>query len=273
MPVSVNSLFIPGGKFFLIAGPCVLESTELHCVVARELLHVSKQLEIPVIFKASFDKANRRSGTSPRGPGLEHGLRLFRELKEEMPDVPVLTDIHEPEQAEMVAEVCDVLQVPANLCRQTDLLQAAAATHLPLNLKKGQWVGVSEMQGAVAKVRKLRESPVVVTERGTFFGYGDLVVDMRNIPRLQRELRVPVVFDGTHSVQRPAQGRRGRSGGDRSCIAVLVRAAVAAGANGLFLEVHPRPEAAPSDAESMLPLDELMPLMRDVMAIREALYQ
>lgn len=266
----VPSLFQRVGPFFLIAGPCALENHKLHTIVAEELLAIRQMLGVPVIFKASFDKANRRSAISRRGPGLEQGLALFRELKLQFPDLPILTDIHEPEHAAAVAVVCDVLQIPANLCRQTDLLKAAAATGRPLNLKKGQWVGLDEMAGALGKVA---DRPVAVTERGTFFGYGDLVVDMRSIPRMQHQLRVPIVYDGTHSIQRPARGSGGASGGDRELIAPLARAATAAGANGLFLEVHPKPERAPSDSASMLRLRDLLPLMNDVMAIRRALFE
>ena len=268
---TVASLFTRGGEFFLIAGPCALEDTRLHVQIAHELLAVQEMLGLPVIFKASFDKANRRALTSPRGPGLDEGIKLFRELKSVCPDLPILTDIHEPYQASAVAEVCDVIQIPANLCRQTDLLRAAAATKRAVNLKKGQWTGVQEMLGAVGKINKL-PVPIAVTERGNFFGYGDLVVDMRNITRMQKAFRVPIIFDGTHSVQQPTRGDMGTSGGDREQIAPLVRAATAVGVNGLFLEVHPRPEQAPSDSASMLRLCDLLPLMHDVMAVRRALY-
>jgi len=233
---------------------------------------VRNQLSLPVIFKASFDKANRSQWGAHRGPGLGAGLGMLQRVKTEY-NLPVLTDVHEPWQAKQVAQVCDVLQVPANLCRQTDLVMAVAATGKSINLKKGQWVGVKEMKGAVTKVRIgiHLAYPVAITERGTFFGYSDLVVDMRNIARLREACRCPVIFDGTHAVQRAGLGGDGASGGSPECIEPLVRAAVAAGVNGLYLEVHPRPEKAPSDGECMLPLDRLMPLMRDVMAIRKAL--
>jgi len=258
-------------SFFLIAGPCVLEGSALHEEIAEVLLQIRQELLIPVIFKGSFDKANRSRGDAPRGPLISNGLDYLAQVRE-LCELPVLTDIHEPWQAQEAAEVCDVLQVPAALCRQTNLITAAAQTGRAVVLKKGQWVGVSEMEGAVGKVRAVASSPpVAVTERGTFFGYGDLVVDMRNIVKLQQSCHVPVIFDACHVVQRPAQGLRGASAGDSLYIAPLARAAVASGANGLYLEVHPKPLEAPSDGASMLPLDQLLYLMREVMAIREAL--
>lgn len=277
--MNITPLFRPGGEFFLIAGPCVLEGEMQHAEIAKVLWKVQRELKIPVIFKASFDKANRAQPNAHRGPGIVHGLQMLADVQEEY-NLPVLTDIHQPHQAVLAAEVCDVLQIPAFLCRQTDLLLAAVATGKPINLKKGQWMGEVETIGAVAKVRYAAHAtrtnyPIAVTERGTFFGYGDLVVDMRNIARLQYPAhghnRVPVIFDGTHSVQRPGHGADGASGGNRELVAPLVRAAVAAGASGLYLEVHPWPDKALSDQESMLPLDELLPLMREVMAIRQAI--
>lgn len=270
--MQLNDVFALNRPFFLIAGPCVLEGNKLHDDIAFVLDDIRNELEIPVIFKASFDKANRSQWGSPRGPGPAVGVAMLERIKKEF-NLPVLTDIHEPWQAEHMAQVCDVLQIPANLCRQTDLIMAAAKTGKPINLKKGQWVGTAEMKGAVTKVRIGQELfyPLAITERGTFFGYGDLVVDMRNMVHLREECQVPIIFDGTHSVQRPGLGRAGTSGGYRECIESLVLAAVAAGADGLYLEVHPQPERAPSDSECMLPLNRLLPLMRDVMAIRQIL--
>jgi len=275
-----ESPFFQGGGFFLIAGPCVLENEEVHAEIAAVLRQVRRELCIPVIFKASFDKANRATWDGYRGPGIEAGLELLEQIRTDQ-DLPVLTDIHRPEQAECVAQVCDILQIPAAMCRQTDLLLAAAHTGRALNLKKGQWVSVNEMQGAVAKCIGARHGPdqliscgpVAITERGTFFGYGDMVVDMRNIPYMRQWCNVPIIFDATHSVQCPARGASGASGGRPQYIAPLARAAVAAGAEGLFIEVHPRPQKAPSDGACMLPLDQLMPLMREVLAVRETLAQ
>ncbi|HZD05217.1 MAG TPA: 3-deoxy-8-phosphooctulonate synthase [Longimicrobiales bacterium] len=255
-------------KFWLIAGPCVLEDDELNLEVARTLGRVSGELDLPVVFKASFDKANRSRLESPRGPGLETGLEALHRVAAET-GLPLLTDVHEPGQVERVARVVDVIQIPAFLCRQTDLVVAAGATGKAVNLKKGQWMAPEEMAAAVEKARAAGASEVAVTERGTIHGYGDLVVDMRSFRRIREACDVPAIFDGTHSVQRPGRAD-GSSGGDPRHIPALVRAAVAAGCDGLFLEVHPRPAEAPSDASSMLPLDRLEPLLRDVLAIRRA---
>ena len=267
----VPTLFGRDGPFFVIAGPCVLEDDALNLRVGEALAELSDALDLPIIFKASFDKANRSRADSPRGPGLEDGLERLGRVRTET-GLPVLTDIHEPRQAAAAAEVCDVLQVPAFLCRQTDLLQAAGATGRPVNIKKGQWMAPEDMAGAVDKVREARGQGggVAVTERGTFHGYGDLVVDMRSFVRMRAAADAPAVFDGTHSVQRPGMGA-GVSGGDPEFIPPLVRAAVAAGADGLFLEVHPTPREAPSDATNMLRLEAFRPLMEEVLAIRAAL--
>jgi len=268
-PPGLAALFRPGAPFFLIAGPCVLEADALNLAVADALAGLADALGLPVIYKASFDKANRSRPGAPRGPGLERGLAQLERVRRES-GLPVLTDIHEPAQAAAAAEVCDALQIPAFLCRQTDLIEAAGRTGRPLNLKKGQWMAPEEMAGAVAKARGAGASAVAVTERGTFFGYGDLVVDMRAFDRLREATGAPAVFDGTHSVQRPGLAG-GASGGDPRFTPALVRAAVAAGADGLFLEVHPDPPRAPSDPTTMLPLDRLRPLLEDVLAIRAAL--
>lgn len=256
-------------RFLLIAGPCVLEDAGLNLEVARGLVDISEELGLPVIFKASFDKANRSKLDSPRGPGMEAGLLLLGQVKEET-GLPVLTDVHEPRQAARVGAVVDILQIPAFLCRQTDLLVAAGETGKAVNIKKGQWMGPEEMEGAVEKVRSAGASAVAVTERGTVHGYGDLIVDMRSFARIRDATGAPAIFDGTHSVQRPGRAD-GSSGGDPMYIPALVRAAVAAGCDGLFLETHPEPMRAPSDGTNMLPLTALPALMRDVIAIRRVL--
>lgn len=262
-------LFRPAGPFFLIAGPCVLEDDRLNVGVGEALARLSEELDLPVIFKASFDKANRSSAGSTRGPGMQEGRRRLARVREAT-GLPVLTDVHEAVQCSEAAEFVDVLQIPAFLCRQTDLLLAAGATGRPVNVKKGQWMAPEEMRGAVAKLRSTGAEAVALTERGTFFGYGNLVVDMRSFTEMREACGAPVVFDGTHSVQRPGQGE-GVSGGDPRFIPSLVRAAVAAGADALFLEVHPDPAAAPSDASNMLRLERLRPLMEEVLGIRAAL--
>jgi 2-dehydro-3-deoxyphosphooctonate aldolase (KDO 8-P synthase) len=256
-------------RFMLIAGPCVLESDALNLEVARALAEWSRELGLPVLFKASFDKANRARPDSPRGPGIARGLEGLARVKSET-GLPVLTDIHEPKQAAEAARVVDALQIPAFLCRQTDLLVAAGETGKPVNIKKGQWMAPEEMAGAVEKARAAGAAEVAVTERGTAFGYGDLVVDMRSFARARAAAGAPVIFDGTHAVQRPGQAG-GASGGDAAHVPALVRAAVAAGCDGLFLETHPHPARAPSDAASMLPLAAVPQLLRDVQAIRRAL--
>jgi 2-dehydro-3-deoxyphosphooctonate aldolase (KDO 8-P synthase) len=256
-------------RFTLITGPCVLENDELNLEIAHAVKRLSETFALPVIFKASFDKANRSRMDSARGPGLADGLQRLATLKEET-GLPLLTDIHEPQQAERVAPIVDVLQIPAFLCRQTDLLLAAGATGKPVNVKKGQWMSPDDMAGAVEKLRGAGATDVAVTERGTFFGYGDLVVDMRSFAAARAATDAPVIFDGTHSVQRPGTAG-GSSGGDPEHIPALVRAAVAAGCDGLFLETHPSPRDAPSDGSNMLPLERMHDLLKDVVAIRTAL--
>ena len=239
---------------FLIAGPCVIES-EAHCAaIAERLAQVAAQQKIPLIFKASYDKANRSSLSSYRGPGLTEGLRVLRGIKERF-GLPVLTDVHEPSQVSRAAEVCDVLQVPAFLSRQTDLPVAAGKSGRVVNLKKGQFLAPWEMANAVEKVASTGNHQVLVTERGTSFGYQNLVVDVRSFPIL-RELGCPVVFDVTHAVQLP--GKEGKSsGGQPEFIEPLARAGTAAGVDGLFLEVHDDPPRALSDGSNALPLDQL----------------
>jgi 2-dehydro-3-deoxyphosphooctonate aldolase (KDO 8-P synthase) len=265
----VADLLRPGGGFFLIAGPCVLEDDALNLEVASALRRLSDELKLPILFKASFDKANRSSAGSERGPGMEGGLPKLARVREET-GLPLLTDVHESYQCEPVAEVVDVLQIPAFLCRQTDLLVAAGATGRAVNVKKGQWMAPHEMRGAAEKLRGAGASGLAVTERGSFFGYGNLVVDMRSFEGMREACDAPVVFDGTHSVQRPGEGG-GVSGGEPRYIPTLVRAAIAAGADALFLEVHPEPSRAPSDSTNMLRLDRLRPLIEEVLAIRAAL--
>lgn len=257
------------GPFFLIAGPCVLEDDALNLRIAEALARLAEELELPIIFKASFDKANRSRPDAPRGPGIDRGLEQLARVRAES-GLPVLTDVHEAHQCAAVAEVCDVLQIPAFLCRQTDLIEAAAATGKPVNIKKGQWMAPEDMAGAVAKARIAGAPAIALTERGTFLGYGDLVVDMRSFVRMRETAEVPVIFDGTHSVQRPGRAD-GASGGDPRFTPPLVLAAVAAGADALFLEVHPDPRTAPSDATNMLELDRLKSLLQDVLAVRSSL--
>ncbi len=256
-------------RFTLIAGPCVLEDDALNLEVARALAGWSAERDLPVVFKSSFDKANRSRLDSARGPGLAKGLVLLERVKDET-GLPLLTDVHERALGAAAAGVVDVLQIPAFLCRQTDLLLAAGETGRAVNIKKGQWMAPEEMAAAVEKVRHAGASEVTVTERGTFFGYGNLVVDMRSFDRIRTACGVPVVFDGTHSVQRPGKAD-GSSGGDPQHIPALVRAAVAAGCDALFLEMHPVPSRAPSDGTNMLALSRVPALLDDVLAIRGAL--
>jgi 2-dehydro-3-deoxyphosphooctonate aldolase (KDO 8-P synthase) len=265
---SVAGLFRPGGAFFLIAGPCVLEDDGLNLGVAVELARIADDLALPVVFKGSFDKANRSSHGAPRGPGIDEGLRLLERVRSES-GLAVLTDVHDAEQCAVAATVVDALQIPAFLCRQTDLLEAAGATGLPVNVKKGQWMAPAEMRGAAGKLRAAGAAGLAVTERGTFFGYGNLVVDMRSFPLLREACDAPAIFDGTHSVQRPGEGR-GVSGGEPRFIPGLVRAAVAAGADALFLETHPDPARGVSDTTTMLPLERLRSLLEEALAIRAA---
>jgi 2-dehydro-3-deoxyphosphooctonate aldolase (KDO 8-P synthase) len=245
---------------FVIAGPCVVEPGDVLPRVAERLARFGAERGVPVCFKASFDKANRARAESARGPGLDEGLRALERVRRSS-GLPVLTDVHLPEQAGPTAEVVDALQIPAFLCRQTDLLEAAGRTGRPVNVKKGQWMPPEAMAGAVEKVRGAGGGEIAVTERGTFFGYGDLVVDMRNFARLRAATGVPVIFDATHAVQRPGQGGSGTSGGDRAHVPALLAAAAVAGADGFFLETHPDPARALSDAATQWPLDRLAELL------------
>jgi len=254
---------------FLIAGPCVVESDDLNVRVGEALAQLGATLGLGVIYKASYDKANRSRLTGARGPGLEAGLRALEKVRAAT-GLPILTDVHEPGHVPAAAQVADVLQIPAFLCRQTDLLVAAGKAGRPVNIKKGQWMAPEEMRGAVEKVRAGGAPEVAVTERGTFFGYGDLVVDMRSFARLKAACGVPVVFDATHSVQQPGQGEGGASGGEREFIPPLLYGAAAAGADGFFIETHPDPDHAPSDGPNMVPLDRLEGILRRALDIWHA---
>lgn len=257
-------------RFLLIAGPCVLETADLNLRVARHVREVAEATGVMAIFKASFDKANRTSLSSPRGPGLAAGVAELARIRDET-GLPVLTDVHETHQVEMLAGAVDALQIPAFLCRQTDLLTAAGGSGLPVNIKKGQWMAPEEMRHPAEKVRAAGGKDIAVTERGTSFGYGRWVVDMRGFGIMREVCDCPVLFDATHSVQLPAAGSDGRaSGGEPMHIENLARAAVAAGANGLFVEVHPDPASALSDGPNMLPLDRLESLVRGLLLVRQA---
>jgi 2-dehydro-3-deoxyphosphooctonate aldolase (KDO 8-P synthase) len=268
-PASGTTAF-PASAFFLIAGPCVVEPGDVLPRVAERLAALAERVPGGVIFKASFDKANRSNAGAFRGPGMDDGLEALVRIRREF-GLRVLTDVHLPEQCAAAAQAVDVLQIPAFLCRQTDLLEAAGATGKPVNVKKGQWMHPEGMAGALAKVREAgvaagHETPVAVTERGTFFGYGDLVVDMRDFPRMRAACGAPVIYDATHSVQQPGRGQGGASGGLREFIPALAAAAAAAGADGMFLETHPDPDRAPSDGPNMLPLGQLESVVAKVVA-------
>ena len=250
----------------VIAGPCVIESEELVVSIAQRLKEIAEHLLVPLVFKASFDKANRTSVDSYRGPGMARGLEILHRAKQAT-GLPVTTDIHEPQQAAPVAEVCDLLQIPAFLARQTDLLLAAAQTGKAVNVKKGQFMAPWDMKHVVGKLESGGCRNVLTCERGTFFGYGRLVSDMRAIPQMQ-QLGPPVVFDATHSVQEPG-GLGTTTGGNRAMVETLARAAVAVGVDALFFETHPDPDQALSDGPNMVPLDDFEPLLRRLLALRE----
>jgi 2-dehydro-3-deoxyphosphooctonate aldolase (KDO 8-P synthase) len=253
-----------GSPLALFAGPCVIES-ELHCMrMAEALKKLTSRLNIPFIFKASFDKANRTSYSSYRGPGLDEGLAILKKIKEEM-GIPLLSDIHAPDQAERAAEVLDVIQIPAFLCRQTDLIVSAALTGKPVNIKKGQFVSPGQVGQIAAKALQAGNDQVLITERGYTFGYQNLVVDFRSFPII-RGFGYPVVFDATHSVQLPAH-KGISSGGEREFCPYLIRAAVAVGCDALFLEVHDRPDEALCDGPNMIPLDDLEGILLQAMEI------
>ena len=269
-PVEIGPVRIGKGcPLVLIAGPCVMEPDGMTQRIARRLAELCGALGVPLVFKASFDKANRTSGSSFRGPGLEAGMKIFEQVKDET-GLPVTTDVHETIQAGPIAKVVDLLQVPAFLARQTDLLEAVAATGRPVNVKKGQFMAPWDMAQVVAKLATAGASGVLLTERGTTFGYGRLVNDFRALPQM-RETGAPVVFDATHSVQLPGGGPGGTSSsGQRDMIPILARAAVAAGCDALFLEVHPDPDQALSDGPNSLRLDDLPALLQTCLRIRAA---
>jgi 2-dehydro-3-deoxyphosphooctonate aldolase (KDO 8-P synthase) len=268
----VGDVHVGSGNLFLIAGPCVIES-EGHAIRMAEVVKgVTKALGFPFIFKASYDKANRTSIRSFRGPGVKEGLRILKKIKEQV-GVPVLTDVHEVSDVASVADAVDILQIPAFLCRQTDLVVAAALSGQPVNIKKGQFVSPWDMRHAVEKCREAGNSKVFLTERGTSFGYNNLVVDMRSLS-IMRQF-APVVFDATHSVQLPSAQADDKSpavsGGQPEFIPLLARAAVAAGVDGVFLEVHDNPKEAKSDGANALDLTKLRELLKELLAVRQAL--
>ncbi|MFZ9791908.1 MAG: 3-deoxy-8-phosphooctulonate synthase [Gemmataceae bacterium] len=258
----------PGNPLLWILGPCVIESRELVLSVADHLASMASRMKIQVVFKSSFDKANRSSGKTFRGPGIQEGMRILEEVRQKT-GLPVLTDIHETAQAQPAAEVCEVLQIPAFLARQTDLLFAAGKTGRVINVKKGQFMAPWDMKNVVSKLAEVDNHRVILTERGSTFGYGNLVTDMRSIPLMQ-DLGAPVLFDATHAVQLPGAGGD-RSSGDRRMVPYLAKAAVAAGCDGLFLETHPDPENALSDGPNMIALSNLSKLIETCMRIRQAI--
>jgi 2-dehydro-3-deoxyphosphooctonate aldolase (KDO 8-P synthase) len=268
----VGDVRIGSGDVFLIAGPCVIESEEHAIRMAEIIKGVTRALEFPFIFKVSYDKANRTSIRSFRGPGVKEGLRILKKIKDEV-QIPVLTDVHEVADVAKVAEVADVLQIPAFLCRQTDLVVAAALSGRAVNIKKGQFVSPWDMRHAVEKCREAGNTQVFLTERGTSFGYNNLVVDMRSLPIMRKF--APVVFDATHSVQLPSaqvdEGSPAVSGGQPEFIPVLARAAVAAGVDGVFLEVHDNPKVAKSDGANALESTKLREVLKELLAVRRAL--
>ena len=253
-----------GNPLALLAGPCVLEGLERSLYIGREIKAITQRLGIPYVFKASFDKANRSAFNSFRGPGLEKGLEILAQIKKEL-DVPVITDIHTEAQAKPAAEVVDILQIPAFLCRQTDLVYQAALTGKPVNVKKGQFLSPKDMRNVVDKILEGGNSNIMLTERGASFGYNNLVVDMRSFP-IMRSFGYPVVFDATHSVQIPG-GLGTASSGNREYVEYLTRAAVGAGVDALFMEVHDNPEEALSDGPNMVYLDKLEDLLKDSLSI------
>ncbi len=267
-PAQVGPYLVGSGQPLLwVAGPCVLESLDLALEIAIELQRIARDLPVSLVFKASFDKANRTSGSSYRGLGLRAGLDMLAEIRR-ITGLPVTTDIHEPSQAAPAAEVCELLQIPAFLARQTDLLLAAAQTGRAVHVKKGQFMAPGDMRHVVTKLGEGGCHEVLLCERGTFFGYGRLVNDMRSLPQM-RALGCPVVFDATHSVQEPG-GLGDKTGGNRAMVEPLARAAMAVGVDGLFCETHPDPDHSPSDGPNMIPLAELAGVMQRLLAIRLA---
>jgi 2-dehydro-3-deoxyphosphooctonate aldolase (KDO 8-P synthase) len=263
----VGDVTVGDGSLFLIAGPCVIESEEHALKIAECVAGVARALKMPYIFKASYDKANRTSVKSYRGPGMKEGLAILRKVADTV-HVPVLTDVHDAHDVAAAAECVDVVQIPAFLCRQTDLLIAAAKSGRAVNIKKGQFVSPWDMRHAVEKVRESGNERVLLTERGSSFGYNNLVVDMRSLP-IMRQF-APVVFDATHSVQLPSAGNDAQSGGQPEFIPILARAAVAAGVDGVFIEVHDNPAAALSDGANALDLKWLRPVLQELQAVHAA---
>ncbi|UCF57013.1 MAG: 3-deoxy-8-phosphooctulonate synthase [Deltaproteobacteria bacterium] len=269
-PIQIGNLTIEeNGPFFLIAGPCVIEDEETTLKVAIFLKETSEAVDIPVVFKTSYDKANRTSLDSFRGPGVDKGLEIIQKVKEET-RLPVLSDVHEADEIEKAAKVLDIIQIPAFMCRQTNLLLTAARTGLPINLKKGQFLSPWEMEPAIQKITSTGNRRILVTERGTSFGYNNLIVDIRSIA-IMKDFGFPVVFDATHSVQLPG-GSGTSSGGQREFVEHLSRAAVAAGAHGVFMEVHPHPESALCDGANSLPFDQVRPLLTILKKIHRLLH-
>lgn len=254
-------------KFFLMAGPCVIENEKMPFSIAEQLIEITSKLSIPFIFKASYKKANRSRLDSFTGIGDEKGLKILKEIKEKY-NIPVVTDIHSKEEAEMAKDYVDIIQIPAFLCRQTELLVAAAKTNKIVNIKKGQFLSPESMRFAVDKVKGSGNNQVILTDRGTFFGYQDLIVDFRSIPIMQQN-NVPVVMDITHSLQKPNQVQ-GVSGGDPMMIETIARCAISCGANGIFLETHPNPDEAKSDGKNMLPLNKVEPLLNNLIILKQA---
>jgi len=263
--ITLGSVKLEPGRFILIAGPCVIENEEQTMAIASTLAEIAAQREITLVFKASYDKANRSSLHSYRGPGLEEGLRILKQVRETV-KIPVLSDVHSPEEAEVAAAYLDCLQIPAFLSRQTELLTAAAKTGKTVNIKKGQFMAPNDMGRAIEKVAAYNQN-ILVTERGYSFGYNNLVVDMRSLAIL-RKFGYPVIFDATHSVQLPGGGSQ--SGGEREFIPVLARAAAGAGIDGMFMETHPEPTVALSDSATMIKLDEVARLLDSILAIHYA---
>lgn len=270
--IQINDNLAVGGNgpLFLIGGPCVIESEDHALFMAGQIQSICKKLAVPFIFKASFDKANRSSLDSFRGPGLEKGLDILLKVKREI-GVPVLSDVHETSQVSQAAAVLDIIQIPAFLCRQTDLLTAAAKTQKPVNIKKGQFLSPSEMANAAEKITQQGNNKILLTERGTSFGYNNLIVDIRSIP-IMKKFGFPVIVDASHSVQKPG-GEGKASGGDREFIPYIARAGVSAGADGIFLEIHEAPDRAKSDRHNSLILKDLQGLLSLLLDLRKAVSQ
>lgn len=258
----------PNQSFLLILGPCVLETLDEALIIAKKVKEIGLRNHLPVIFKASFDKANRTSGKSFRGPGLQSGLEMLAEIRSQT-ELPITADVHECQQAEAAGAVLDLIQIPAFLARQTDLVMTAAKTGKPVNIKKGQFMAPWDMKNVVAKFNETNNQNLIFTERGSSFGYNTLISDMRSIPWMQ-DHGVPVIFDATHSVQMPG-GAGDKTSGDRRMVPILAASSVAAGCDGLFLETHPQPEKSPSDGPNMVPLDRLEELIISCISIKNAL--